>query len=268
MHLAGVPDFVIHRENQSLAGAAFSAFALHLNVYEGVTGYLPGGWDVLWSLSIEEVFYLGFPLACLLLRRPAWLVAALVPLALSLPATRAALDGNEIWQEKAYLPGMAAIAAGVLAAIAAARFRVGSVIAIRAIAAAGAAGIAAVLLFEPSLWRMLGNGSLLVLTGSTAVLLFALQAEARLADVRPPRGVGWLLSMGRHSYEIYLTHMFVVFAVAGVFRWSGGDGRLGFLGYPPAIALAWAVGSLFARTVSDPCNRRLRARHFRSRSGA
>jgi hypothetical protein len=27
---------------------------LHLNWYEGHTGYLPGNWDGLWSLSIEE----------------------------------------------------------------------------------------------------------------------------------------------------------------------------------------------------------------------
>ncbi len=61
LHLLGVHDFVIHGRGQSLPGAVGSAFGLYLNWYEGHTGYLPANWDVLWSLSIEEVFYLGFP---------------------------------------------------------------------------------------------------------------------------------------------------------------------------------------------------------------
>ena len=118
-HLLGVPRFVIDKPGQSLGAAIVSVLGLYLNRYEGVHGYLPGGWDVIWSLSIEEVFYLAFPLSCLLLGRTRLLVPALALLALSLPVTRAALTaaGNEIWLEKAYLPGMSAIAVGVLAAI-------------------------------------------------------------------------------------------------------------------------------------------------------
>ncbi len=90
-------------------------------VRRSTPGYLPGNWDVLWSLSIEEVFYIGFPLACLLTRRRWVLVPLLTLLALSMPWTHAALRGNEIWQEKAYLPDMSAIAIGVLGALLAAR---------------------------------------------------------------------------------------------------------------------------------------------------
>src|SRR3984957_7702778 len=117
--LLGIPRYVINKPGQSLGGAIASALGLYLNRYEGVHGYLPGGWDVIWSLSIEEVFYLAFPLACVLLGRTRMLVPALALLALSLPVTRAALTaaGNEIWLEKAYLPGMSAIAVGVLAAM-------------------------------------------------------------------------------------------------------------------------------------------------------
>ena len=52
-----------------------------------MTGYLPGNWDVLWSLSIEELFYLGFPLICLLTRKTWVLLPMLVLLALSMPLT-------------------------------------------------------------------------------------------------------------------------------------------------------------------------------------
>ncbi|HXP00921.1 MAG TPA: acyltransferase, partial [Luteibacter sp.] len=122
-HALGVPNYTIDPQRQTPLGATLSAFTFTLNVYEGHTGWLPGGWDVLWSLSIEEVFYLAFPLVCLTLGRTRWLWVALAFLLLSVPFTRAAIVDNEIWQEKAYLPGMGAIAAGVLAAAMSARKR-------------------------------------------------------------------------------------------------------------------------------------------------
>lgn len=259
MHLIGVPNYVIDKPTQSLGGALLSALGLTLNWYEGRTGWLPGGWDVLWSLSIEEAFYLGFPLACLLLRGGRWLAVALAVLALSLPLTRAALEGNEIWQEKAYLPGMAAIATGVLAAMAVWRWRA-SVREATLLCVLGAAGIIAVLGWGGVLWKPLGNGTMLVLTGSAACLIMGLHWRQSRGLASAPRGTGWLRSFGRLSYEVYLTHMFVVFAVIGLFRLSGGDMRHGFWWYPPALLLCWALGVAVARWYSEPCDRALRRR--------
>ncbi len=57
LDLAGMPDYAIARTGQSLPGAVLAALGSYLNWYEGRTGYSPGSWDVLWSLSIEGVFY-------------------------------------------------------------------------------------------------------------------------------------------------------------------------------------------------------------------
>ncbi|NPD67248.1 acyltransferase [Lichenicola cladoniae] len=83
---SGVSNYVITRADQSLPRAILAAFAFHLNWYEGHTGSLPGGWDVTWSLSVEEVFHLGFPLVCLLVGRY-WMLQTILfaALALSLP---------------------------------------------------------------------------------------------------------------------------------------------------------------------------------------
>ncbi|HET7126631.1 MAG TPA: acyltransferase, partial [Lysobacter sp.] len=266
LHLAGVPNYIIDKPQQSLGGALSSALGLYLNWYEGRTGWLPGGWDVLWSLSIEEVFYLGFPLACLLLRDARALVLALAALALSLPVTRMALSGNEIWQEKAYLPGMAAIATGVLAALLANRVSPPKAIA-RLSAFLGAAGLVAVFAFGDVLWQAVGNGYMLVLTLSAALLVLGLHWNSR-EGARGLRGLGWLRSMGRMSYEIYLSHMFVVFAAVGLYHMLGGDVRFGAWWYPPVVLACWAVGALWARAYSLPCERALRRRWSRRPSPA
>lgn len=259
LHLAGATDYVIAREGQSLPRAITAALGLHLNWYEGVTGYLPGGWDVLWSLSIEEVFYLAFPLLCLLVRRRGWLICILLALALSLPYTHAALEGNEIWQEKAYLPGMAAIATGILAALFAVHVHARAWL-VRWLLALGSIGLAAVLFFEGWLWEGLGlgHGTLLVLTFATACLVIGLHWRGASGASRALGGLGWLRSFGRLSYEIYLTHMFVVFAFVAAFKASGGDQRYGFLWYLPTIPLTWLLGAMLARGFSIPCDRALR----------
>jgi peptidoglycan/LPS O-acetylase OafA/YrhL len=100
---------------------------------------------------------------------------------------------------------------------------------------------------------------MLVLIGSAACLVLA-SPEAG----RGWRGFGWLRSMGRASYEIYLTHMFVVFALLGLARATGTDKAWGWVWYPPAVLLAWAVGWVVARAFSEPANRRLRG-WFRAR---
>lgn len=262
LHLAGVQDYVINREGQSLPRAALAALGLHLNWYEGQTGYLPGNWDVLWSLSIEEVFYLGFPLVCLLLRRDALMALLLCGLALALPWLLSALDdASEIWKEKAYLPGMSAIGTGVLGALAVAHWRAPRW-ATHALGIVGGLGLFAVFIAMPFWWPLLQDGVMLLLTFSTLCVLVACrQREA----TRPLPGFGWLRRWGQLSYEIYLTHMFVVYGAVRLFRASGGEMSRGWLWYLPALLLCWVLGVAVERYLSAPCERWLRARLQRAK---
>ncbi len=261
LHLAGAADYVIAREGQSLPRAIAAAFGLHLNWYEGRTGYLPGGWDVLWSLSIEEAFYLAFPLVCLVVRSERLLFVLLAAFALTLPISRAALDGNEIWQEKAYLPGMAAIACGVVAALVSARWSARAPWLARRLAMLGAAGLASVLFVEGWWWSWLGNGTMLVLAGSVACIVVGLDGSE---GTRGARGFGWLRSCGRLSYEIYLGHMFVVFAIVALYKASGANAAWSFLWYVPGVALSWLLGAAVARAYSLPCERWVKRRFTRT----
>lgn len=258
LHLVGLPGFVISRDDQSLAGALFSALTFHLNWYEGQTGWLPGAWDVLWSLSIEEVFYLSLPWLCLLLPR-SLRVIALAMLVISLPWTRAALDGNAIWQEKAYLPGMSAIALGVLTAWLSVRWTASRGFA-RALATIALVGLLGTLLFGGELWRLLGHGLMLLMIVLAAALILALH----WLRARPLRGLGWLARMGQLSYEIYLFHMFVVLGVTALaLELLQLPPQFNALMYPPSVALCMLIGSLIERYFSTPMARWTRRRFRR-----
>ncbi|HTD28996.1 MAG TPA: acyltransferase [Xanthomonadaceae bacterium] len=260
LDLLGFQDYLITHANQSLPRAVLAALGLYLNWYEGHTGYLPGNWDVLWSLSIEEVFYIGFPIVCVLARRTWVLVPMLIVLALSLPVTHAALASNEVWQEKAYLPGMAAIAMGVLGALIAKHFRPSSRWIATALCVIGIAGLASIFFIEDLLWPVLKDGCLLLLTFSAMCLLIALRWREDIGSQRPLRGFGWLRSFGRLSYEIYLTHMFVVYGAVRLFKALGGDMPNGWLWYVPVVLSCWLLGWLVARWYSIPSDRALRSR--------
>jgi peptidoglycan/LPS O-acetylase OafA/YrhL len=143
---------------------------------------------------------------------------------------------------------MAAIATGVLTALAAPRLRP-----MRGLAVIGAAGECGDFFFGDLLWKPLGNGTMLVLTLGSALLVLASHWRPRSLP-----GFGWLQSFGRLSYECYLTHMFVVFAVVRVWRLSGGELAHGWAWYFPALALSWGAAYVTARFFSVPCERALR----------
>ncbi len=69
LHVAHVRHFVLKPETGGLGRALLAAVTFHVNLLEARRGYLPGNWDILWSLSIEETFYLAFPWVCRLFGR-------------------------------------------------------------------------------------------------------------------------------------------------------------------------------------------------------
>ncbi|HEX7769962.1 MAG TPA: acyltransferase, partial [Dokdonella sp.] len=120
----------------------------------------------------------------------------------------------------------------------------------------GAAGLLLLLFAMRELWPLLHDGVMLVLTLSSACLVAAL---AWRPPARVPRGCGWLASFGRLSYEVYLSHMFVVYSLVALYRAVDGDPRHGWLWYLPAVGLSWLLGMIIARGLSQPLERRLRS---------
>jgi peptidoglycan/LPS O-acetylase OafA/YrhL len=259
LHLAQAPGFVIPAERSSLARAVLAALAFHVNWLEGHRGYLPGAWDVLWSLSVEEIFYLSFPLLCIALRSVMGLLVPLVALIVIGPFNRVALAGREPWDEYAYLSCMDGIAFGCLAALLVAH-RQPSVRILRSMLVSGMAAVALIVLFRTSgpsrALHEVGLGSSVLELG-VALLLVALSRGA--GSTWLARSSGWIRAVGRWSYEIYLTHMLVILGLMPFIEASRPTIAWIPVWYLALLLTSIASGWLIHRVYSEPLNRKLRA---------
>jgi peptidoglycan/LPS O-acetylase OafA/YrhL len=256
-HAAGLKDFVVTEKTGGLGRALVAALSFHINVLEAHRGYLPGNWDILWSLSVEEAFYLFFPPVCSLLGRGKWLVAFLLIFVVLGPLSRSVLShGNEVWQEYSYLGGMDAIALGCLTAIAISRITVARRV-VWVLSALGTALVVFILCFSRlvNAWALGRSGLDMTILAIGSCMVIAAAAESRW---KSPRVIFPLISLGQRSYEVYLTHMFVVFALFGLFKLAGRP-----LGAVPAlfigvILISGLLGELVSRFYSEPMNRLFR----------
>ncbi len=260
---AGVPKFTINTQHTSLGRALLAACTFHINWLEARTGYLPGSWDVLWSLSVEEIFYLFFPLLCTWLRKEFLLVALLLSFVVIGPLART-MTHNQLWADYGYLSCMDGIALGCLAAIVARRINFG---------AKGNAklwglifsGAAICMVFEVLRWipNYLGlyKAGLDVTVLEIAVALMVIGLQQRF-DRYAPRGrwpTAVLRWFGRNSYEVYLTHMFVVWPMVWAFFRFHQSINMAPVWFVAYTVLAGVLGALVARFYSEPMNRKIRA---------
>ena len=274
LHLAHVQGYVIDRPHASLPGALLAALTFTLNAYEAfhMHGYLPACWTVLWSLSIEEMFYLCFPLLCLLLLRVRRGKAVFVILLVALMifgcyARTAWAHGDDLAAENSYFGGFGLIASGVLAAFVtqhlAGRRKPLSAAVLVTLQAAGALLILLFAVYPPWHWikpflhftGVSGTDDLLLALGTCLVMIGSV--------LRQRTGRLWLAPIrwfGRHSYELYLAHEFVVIAVVNHYlklQVTHNPGPL--LAWTAAIVLLCVpIAWLLARFFSEPLNRALR----------
>lgn len=258
LHLLGVRDFAVNPTRASLGQALWAALTFRVNYLEGHRGYLPGNWDVLWSLSVEEAFYVLFPLVCLLFRRGWLLFIPLGVLVLLGPINRTALAHQGPWGQYAYLCCMDGIAFGCLTALACARWRLGRRTLVVALAAGAAiAGFVIVTCNEDSHTGLARYG-LNVTSLEVGVALMLLALGSGVGNRLLSRGTAWLRQVGRSSYEIYLVHMFVVLGLMSLFRRVDLPLAAVPLWYGAMLVLSVLLGQVLSRYYSEPLNERLR----------
>jgi len=259
LHFAHVKDFVVSAKTGGLGRALLAALTFHLNLLEAQRGYLPGNWDILWSLSVEEMFYLFFPLLARLLGRGKLFVALLLVFVVLGPFGRTVLaHGNQVWREYSYLGGMDAIALGCLTALLVPRARFSRSV-LRTFTSIGIALLILVLGFSSNafMWSLGRRGldETILAIGACLVIIAAAHNQWKSPRVLRP-----VLRLGQRSYEVYLTHMFVVFALFNLFVKMGKPMRAVPVLFVVTIVAAALLGDLIASLYSEPMNRRLRTR--------
>jgi peptidoglycan/LPS O-acetylase OafA/YrhL len=269
LHLAHAPQFRISSKVCGLPHALLAALTFHLNWLEALHGWLPPCWTVLWSLSVEEMFYFLFPLLCAALLVRTWgmpaFVLTLCVFVLLGPFARTVFTTNPLWAEESYLSGMDGIAIGCLCAMLTDRCS-------RIVRLANSpwpilcqiAGAILMIFIEAWEWPKVILGApvkhALGRSGTDITVLIAGVCLVMFGSVlRPARGRLWTAPirwLGQHSYEIYLTHEFVVIGVSMLLLKL----RRGPMALWVCLVLAGAalLGYLVARFLSEPANRALR----------
>jgi peptidoglycan/LPS O-acetylase OafA/YrhL len=229
---------------------------------------------------VEEIFYVVFPLLCTFLRKQALLIGVLTCFVLVGPFARVHTQ-NELWADYGYLACMDGIAFGCLAAMVAARIRLNKKTNL-AFTITGAflcllitvfRGIAVKFAFYKT------GLDVTVLEIGSALLLVALQQNSEGHTESKPisnksarelglrrigealyRSTAFLRWFGRNSYEVYLTHMFAIWPIVGLFFYFHQSIHLAPLWFLGMLALAGGLGYLVARFYSEPLNHQLRTK--------
>src|SRR5580700_8591125 len=201
LDLAHVKFFVIASKTGGLGRALLAALTFHVNLLEAHRGYLPANWDILWSLSVEEMFYFFFPPVCRLLGRGKLLVVLLLTFVVLGPIARTALaHNNEIWREYSYLGGMDAIALGCLTGliVSGKQFTRPRLSVLRVVGAA-------ILIFslgfslQAAAWGLGTNGlNMTILAVGTCLVM----ASVSQANWTCPSTLRPLVKLGQRSYEV------------------------------------------------------------------
>ncbi len=266
LHLTGRYGFVINPQRTTLPRALLAALTFHVNWLESTRGYLPGAWDVLWSLSVEEMFYVFFPILCRTTRNLTAFIVVLSGFAIFGPFARTILTHNSLWQDYGYLACMDGIALGCIAAVVVRTINARKIIPRSRILAglqiSGAALSILIIAFRHTTW-VLGlpkaGLNVTVLELGTALMLIAMQLRFESGTARTYSINALLRWFGRNSYEVYLTHMLVVWPMMRIFYDLHQPINSAPLWFLAITALSGVLGYVVAKFYSEPLNRRFRA---------
>lgn len=244
----------------SYAFTVFSAFSFWMNILIIDYGWVNYALGVLWSLSVEEMFYLAFPLLCMALGRSKGFVLFLVAIICYAPYFRALHFGEE---SGAYLyhyfASFDGIAMGCLTALMVQNFKIN--LRMTQLIVPVVLGLMFALYFYAPI-KEVSTWGISVFAMLTAILMYCFaqnpQAESRSIV---SNAMVW---MGQRSYEMYLFHL-IILGLFKVFYLPKETLPIEKLMLLPiyfilVFMLSWAIEKYY----STPLNRVIRQKFIRS----
>jgi len=258
LHFTHVRDFVYDTEKTSLTELLSYTLTFRYNLLFCKNGWGLLPWDILWSLSIEEIFYLFFPVLCLLLRTPRAILSGCLFLIAAGPIARftGVTDFDKLY---GYFCCFDLIALGCAAAIIqsiVAKETLGPKLSL-VISGVGLGlsicTIAAMPIPKNIVWgpTLLGIGIALLLLGMTG-------CEHRFGSFLAT--LSWPLRiLGQRSYEVYLFHGVILLLLVNYLKALDFD----LVTYSPVffplfVLICAVIGELIGKFWSEPANRFVR----------
>jgi peptidoglycan/LPS O-acetylase OafA/YrhL len=255
LFLLGLVDFV-PTDSSLIRSGIINALVFRYNNFYLTEGNVHGmlAWSPLWSLSIEETFYLTFPLACIISRKRSVFVLGLLALIAYGPFVRLQYIGMYRYFGNADL-----LSLGCLAAITERHLR--QCISTRFSIALYSAGVIVTLTtiifstVDPDhFWAssIIGVGAAMFLIGAASST--GLRPWPPLSFLAAP-----LAAFGRASYEVYLFHVALIILFGTSLQRPLGT----FVGSLIMLAMLLALGTALSVFFTGPINRALRTISFR-----
>ena len=240
--------------------ADLSVLTFWHNVLMAKVGYFNYGLNILWSLSVEEVFYLTFPLIWLLLRRTRWIVPVWIAAIVFGPIYRSWAADDEIRFLYGYFACFDAIAMGCCVAVLA-RWLKSRHITIGSrgrnlIQVAAGVFIAWIYLREAIGDSAVFGPSLVALGAAIFVLSEAIWRPGENSHPFRWEPIGWL---GQRSYELYLFHIVVLALMRNIVDRGHLEPARKPIWFLVFLVASTAVAAAIARFYSEPLNQRLRS---------
>jgi peptidoglycan/LPS O-acetylase OafA/YrhL len=258
---SGVSVFRNHAQSggspPSLWLANLAGLTFWMNVLIVHVGWFNYPLGVLWSLSVEEVFYVSFPIICLLLRRERLLVIFWAAIIIAGPICRIMYQGSGDDFLYAYFACFDGIAIGCSVALLSRRVALHGRTA-QSLQIPVIAGMVTLYLYRPISQSNVLGVTLIAL--GTAFLLLAAGEHRSGPLLDRSRALAILGWFGRFSYELYLFHLVVLGAMRTIVpaRTVTGDEKLVLL--IVFLALSAAVSALIGYFWAAPLNRTIRCR--------
>jgi peptidoglycan/LPS O-acetylase OafA/YrhL len=257
----GLKPFITQAPNDIVVSQSvvnFAALTFWMNILIIEAGWVNYALGVLWSLSVEEVFYLAFPILAFILKREQLFILGCIFLICFCPYFRYLNYGDE---SGAYLyhyfSSFDGIAFGCLTAIISNKFRFSQNISvyIRNIVIA----IMICIYFYGPIKEtcVFGITAFSLCTSVLIMTSLSIQKDYDNFLANP------LKRIGRNSYEIYLFHLVVLGLIKILFIPPMTNGNIKVLLLVVYLFIAIVLGGIIAKYFSNPLNRKIRNRFIK-----